>query len=104
MYRINKFLFPLLVSAFLVLPAGPLSAQTEQPLTDKEFVNLLYGLPRNPQKRDELIEEIRRRGIGSALDVYARRRSWFFTRAWACLVSASVEVLAQRVRLRRSRR
>lgn len=67
MYRINKFLFALVVSAFLILPAAPLSAQTEQPLTNKEFVNLLYGLPRNPQKRDELIEEIRRRGIGFAL-------------------------------------
>lgn len=67
MYRINKFLFALLVSAFLILPAAPLSAQTEQPLTDKEFVNLLYGLPSNPQKRDELIEEIRRRGIRFAL-------------------------------------
>lgn len=67
MYRINKFLFALVVSALLILPAAPLSAQTEKPLTDKEFVNLLYGLPRSPQMRDELIEEIRRRGIGFAL-------------------------------------
>ncbi|HEX5966134.1 MAG TPA: hypothetical protein VFY51_09380 [Pyrinomonadaceae bacterium] len=67
MYRINKFLFALFVSAFLILPAAPLSAQNQQPLTDKEFVKLLYMLPRNPQVRDELIEEIRRRGIGFAL-------------------------------------
>lgn len=68
MYRINKFLFPLFVSAFLVLPAARLSAQTqEQPIGNKEFVNLLYMLPRSPQKRDELIEEIRRRGIGFPL-------------------------------------
>ena len=68
MYRINKFLFPLIVSAFLVLPSPRISAQAqEQPLSSKEFVNLLYMLPRNPQKRDELIEEIRRRGIGFAL-------------------------------------
>src|SRR5687767_2204848 len=67
MYRINKFLFALVVPALLILPAAPLSAQTEKPLTDKEFVNLLYGLPRSPQMRDELIEEIRRRGIGFAL-------------------------------------
>lgn len=68
MYRINKFLFPLFVSAFLILPAARLSAQTqEQPISNKEFVNLLYMLPRSPQKRDELIEEIRRRGIGFPL-------------------------------------
>jgi len=68
MYRINKFLFPLFVSAFLILPAARLSAQTQQrPLTSKEFVSLLYMLPRSPQTRDELIEEIRRRGIGFPL-------------------------------------
>jgi len=68
MYRINKFLFPVVVSAFLILPAVRIAAQTqEQPLSSKEFVNLLYMLPRSPQKRDELIEEIRRRGIGFAL-------------------------------------
>jgi hypothetical protein len=67
MYRISQFLFALFVSAFLILPAAPLSAQTQQPLTSKEFVSLLYMLPRNPQKRDELIEEIRHRGIGFAL-------------------------------------
>ena len=68
MYRINKFLFALFVSAFLVLPAAQLSAQTQQqPLSSKEFVNLLYMLPRSPQMRDELIEEIRRRGIGFPL-------------------------------------
>src|SRR5690349_4603734 len=67
MYRINKFLVPLFVSAFLVFSAAPLLAQTEQAISSKEFVNLLYALPRNPQKRDELIEEIRRRGIGFQL-------------------------------------
>src|SRR6188474_805255 len=67
MYRIHKLLFPLFVSAFLILPAARLSAQTQQPLTSKEFVNLLYMLPRSPQMRDELIEELRTRGIGFAL-------------------------------------
>jgi hypothetical protein len=67
MYRINKFLFVLFVWALLILPAAPLSAQNQRPLSDKEFVRLLYMLPRNPQVRDELIDEIRRRGIGFAL-------------------------------------
>jgi len=66
MYRIHKFLFPLLVSAFLIFPAVRVSAQ-EKPLTSQEFVGLLYMLPRNPDKRDELVEEIRRRGIGFVL-------------------------------------
>jgi hypothetical protein len=67
MYRIHKFLFLLFVSAFLVLPGARLSAQTQQPLTSKQFVDLLYMLPRSPQMRDELIEEIRTRGIGFVL-------------------------------------
>ena len=68
MYRINKYLFPLFVSAFLLLPSTWLTAQTQQqPITSKEFVNLLYMLPRSSEKRDELIEEIRRRGIGFPL-------------------------------------
>lgn len=66
MFRINRFLFPLFVSAFLVFSAAPLLAQ-EQPISSKEFVSFLYALPRDPQKRDELIEEIRRRGIGFQL-------------------------------------
>ena len=72
MYRIHKFLLPLVVSAFLIFPATRLVASGQQtpqekPLTSQEFVGLLYMIPRNPEKRDELIEEIRRRGIGFAL-------------------------------------
>ena len=68
MYPIHKFLFVLVVSAFLILPAARVLSQTqEKPLTSSEFVGLLYMIPRNPQKRDDLIEEIRRRGIGFAL-------------------------------------
>ena len=70
MYR-NKLLFALFVF-LLSFPAVRLSAQTpaqtqEQPLSSKEIVNLLYTLPRNPSMRDELVEEIRRRGIGFPL-------------------------------------
>ena len=69
MYRINKFLFALFVSALLIVPSIASFAQTnqQQPLTSSEFVNLLYTLPRNPQRRDDVIEEIRRRGIGFPL-------------------------------------
>src|SRR5690349_18333027 len=67
MYRIHKFLFPLVVSVFLILPAAARVSAQEKPLTSQEFVSLLYMIPRNPDKRDELVEEIRRRGIGFAL-------------------------------------
>jgi hypothetical protein len=65
MYR-NKFLFALFV-LLVSFPAIRLSAQTQQPLTSKEIVSLLYMLPRNPSMRDEIVEEIRRRGIGFPL-------------------------------------
>jgi hypothetical protein len=66
MYR-KKFLFALFV-LLLSCPAVRLSAQTqEQPLTSQQIVSLLYQLPRNPSMRDELVEEIRRRGIGFPL-------------------------------------
>ncbi len=41
--------------------------QTTAPLTSREVVALLYELPRHPEKRDEIIETIRRRGIGFPL-------------------------------------
>jgi hypothetical protein len=43
-------------------------AQTETPLTNQEFVRLLYQLPAHPEKKEELAGEIRRRGIGFALN------------------------------------
>jgi hypothetical protein len=67
MYR-NKLLLAVVVF-LLSVPAVRLSAQTtqQQPLTSKEIVSLLYMLPRNPSMRDEIVEEIRRRGIGFPL-------------------------------------
>jgi hypothetical protein len=68
MYR-NKLLFALFVF-LLSFPAVRLCAQTPaqtQPLTSKEIVSLLYMLPRNPAMRDEILEEIRHRGIGFPL-------------------------------------
>ncbi len=44
--------------------------QTESstsPLTSKEIVDLVYQLPKHPEKRDEIIEQIRTRGIGFSL-------------------------------------
>lgn len=63
MYRITK-VYLILLLLFLCLPV---SAQESKPLSSKEIVSLLYQLPRNPEMRDELIEQIRKRGIGFPL-------------------------------------
>ena len=65
MHSINKlsFVFLLAISLFSYVPAF---AQ-EKPLTNQEFVRLLYQLPRSPEMRDELVEQIRKRGIGFQL-------------------------------------
>jgi len=39
----------------------------DTPLTSQELVKLLYELPKQPEKKEELIEAIRRRGIGFPL-------------------------------------
>ena len=56
----------LLISIFLLSCVAVL-AQDPKPLTSQEVVSLLYQLQRNPDTRDELIEQIRKRGIGFAL-------------------------------------
>jgi len=33
------------------------------PLTNQEFVSMLYQLPRHPEDRDRIVNEIRKRGI-----------------------------------------
>src|SRR5215211_7489095 len=66
MFRINKLS---LVPALLVLLVSciPLAAQDTKPLTNKEIVSLLYELPRDPAMRDDIIEQLRKRGIGFPL-------------------------------------
>ena len=55
------FLTIVLVSSVAVL------AQDTKPLTSQEVVSRLYQLQRSPDTRDELVEEIRKRGIGFQL-------------------------------------
>jgi hypothetical protein len=66
MHKIRSaFVFAFIVLAIWSPCAG---AQTvKPPLTSKEVVALVYQLPRYPNKRDEIVEEIRTRGIGFAL-------------------------------------
>src|ERR1044071_9724722 len=63
MFRINK---PLL-AIIILLSCVPLWAQDQKPLSNQEFVSLLYQLQRNPSMRDEIVEEVRTRGIGFQL-------------------------------------
>jgi hypothetical protein len=50
-----------------VASVGSVLAQDLKPLTSQEVVKLLYQLERSPQMRDEIVEEIRKRGIGFQL-------------------------------------
>lgn len=53
----------------LVIFCPPLvrAQSTQKPLTSREVVALVYELPRQPERRDDLVEEIRKRGIGFPL-------------------------------------
>jgi hypothetical protein len=52
----------------LLFSALALSAHAQSgPITSQELVRLVYQLPAHPEKRDEIIEEIRRRGINFQL-------------------------------------
>src|ERR1041384_8237118 len=63
MLRINTAFLAII----LLVSCVAVSAQDQKPLTNQELVSLLYQLQRNPDTRDELIEQIRKRGIGFAL-------------------------------------
>ena len=44
-----------------------LAQSSSTPLTSKEIVSLVYQLPKHPELREEVVEEIRKRGIGFPL-------------------------------------
>ena len=59
----RNFVFLVLI---VILPAFALAqgaAAQEKPLTQAEYVKLLYALDKNPAMRDEVVETIRKRGI-----------------------------------------
>jgi hypothetical protein len=61
------FTFAILMS-FLCAGLSTVRAQSGgQPLSSQEFVRLIYQLPKQPGKRDEVVNEIRQRGIGFPL-------------------------------------
>ena len=69
MKRINNHVLILIV-AFILVPTASFTtnAQTQpNPLSSKELVALVYQLPAHPERRDEIVAEVRKRGIGFPL-------------------------------------
>lgn len=65
---LSRFAALLFASLLLVSCFSSARAQSsDAPLTSQELVRLVYQLPTHPEKRDEVVEEIRRRGIGFTL-------------------------------------
>ena len=56
-----------LLCAVVLGGARAASAQQQTPLTNEEFLALVRQLPKSPNAKQELIDEIRRRGIGFTL-------------------------------------
>ena len=59
-----------IISAILILFSTSFvfgQAAQQKPLSQAEYVKMLYDLQRNPGKKDELVEVVRRRGIGFEL-------------------------------------
>jgi hypothetical protein len=68
MHSIFKYF--LTVSALLICALSAFSQSSTQPaspLTNRELVALVYQLPAHPERRDEVVEEIRKRGIAFQL-------------------------------------
>jgi hypothetical protein len=63
-----NLLLAVLIFIFCCYGNAPAQAQSgDAPITSEELVRMVQQLPRHPEKRDEIVEEIRRRGIGFEL-------------------------------------
>src|SRR2546423_14069236 len=71
LYKITQFFLTFAFSFSLLVCALTLSARAQSgqdtPMTNQEFVRLLYQLPKHPETKDALVEEVRRRGINFPL-------------------------------------
>src|ERR1044072_6800618 len=63
----NRKLIQLLLLIVVLCPSLARAQTPQSPLTCKEIVSLVYQLPRHPELRDTIVEEIRKRGIGFPL-------------------------------------
>ena len=62
-----RFAVMFLLLSVMSVSSVAVFAQDTKPLSSQEVVSRLYQLQRNPDTRDELMEEIRKRGIGFQL-------------------------------------
>jgi hypothetical protein len=72
MYCIHRLLLTIIALGLVsIFPASafPQSANppASPPLTSQELVRLVYELPKHPERRDEIVDTIRQRGIGFPL-------------------------------------
>lgn len=63
----NRNFTKLLLLVVVLCPALGKAQSSITPLTSREVVALVYKLPKHPELRDEVVEEIRKRGIGFPL-------------------------------------
>jgi hypothetical protein len=63
----NRNLIKLLLFVVVLCPSLGRAQSKPSPLTSREVVALVYQLPKHPELRDEIVEEIRTRGIGFPL-------------------------------------
>src|SRR6267378_1029802 len=63
----NRKLIKLLLLVVVLCPSLCRAQSQSSPLTNREVVALVYQLPKHPELRDEIVEEIRKRGIGFPL-------------------------------------
>jgi hypothetical protein len=66
MYKFLNHVLPAIIAVCIWYGSAPAQSQN-RPLTSKEIVSLVYQLPQHPEKRDDIVEEIRTRGIGFPL-------------------------------------
>lgn len=69
MKRINNYILSLAIVLVLasVGAFSGIAQSSPSPLTSKELVALVYELPRHPERRDEVVDEVRKRGIAFPL-------------------------------------
>ena len=66
-HRILLSFFFFVVTCVYPFKSFAQETQSRPPLTSQELVKLVYQLPKYPNKRDEIVGEIRKRGIGFPL-------------------------------------
>src|SRR6266540_4362167 len=63
----NRKFIKLSLFVVILCPSLVKAQSQSSPLTSREVVALVYQLPKHPELRDEIVEEIRKRGIGFPL-------------------------------------